>query len=101
MKRFNTPLSKETWTFIFLTVISAVVLFNYVNLVPRVDNNFFFSNSDPQFQDENSISRLFKRKDTLLILNAAGPIRSPEYFQKVHDLGESLLKLEGISGVKS
>jgi len=102
VKQFNiTTLSKEAWIFIGLTIISAAVLFNYVNLVPRVDNNFFFSNTDPQFQDENSISRLFKRKDSLLIINAAGPIRSKEYMQHVHDLSASLLKLGGISGVKS
>ena len=75
MKQFDTPrLNKETWIFVFLTIISAIVLFKYVNLVPRVDNNFFFSNTDPQFQDENSISRLFKRKDSLLIINAAGDL---------------------------
>ena len=102
MKQINTPkLSKEAWVFICLTITSAVVLFNCVNLVPRVDNNFFFSNTDPQFRDENSISHLFKRKDTLLIINAEGPINSKEYLQKVHDLGESLLKLAGIDGVKS
>src|SRR5277367_6092051 len=102
MKNFNTPqLSKEAWTFIGLTVISALVLFNYVNLVPRVDNNFFFSNTDPQFQDENSISRLFKRKDSLLIINATGDIESKDYMQKVHDLSGSLLKLGGVVGVKS
>src|ERR1700690_4335912 len=94
-------LSKEAWTFIGLTLISTLVLFKFVNLVPRVDNNFFFSNTDPQFQDENLISHLFKRKDNLLIINAAGAINSKDYMQKVHDLGDSLLKLDGIVGVKS
>ncbi len=102
MKKLNTlQLSKEAWVFIGLTVLSALVLFNYVNLVPRVDSNFFFSNTDPQFQDENAISRVFKRKDSLLIINASGPIRSKEYMQKVRDLSGFLLKLAGIVGVKS
>ena len=102
MKLTKPPqLNKEAWIFICLTIISAIVLFNCVNLVPRVDNNFFFSNTDPQFQDENLISHLFKRKDSLLIINAAGPIRSKEYFQRVHDLSCSLSKLGGIAGVKS
>ncbi len=102
MKWFDRlQLSKETWVFIVLTIISAIVLFNFVNLVPRVDNNFFFSSTDPQFQDENLISHLFKRKDSLLIVNAAGRIDSKEYMQKVHDLGLSLLKLDGIAAVKS
>src|SRR5476649_2148767 len=102
MKSFNTPqLSKEVWVFMGLTIISAVVLFNCVNLVPRVDNNFFFSDTDPQFKDENTISHLFKRKDSLLIINATGNIKSQEYAQKINDLSISLLKLEGVDGVKS
>src|SRR5271170_5157392 len=102
MKRLTTPhLNKEAWAFVALAIISALVLFKYVNLVPRVDNNFFFSNTDPQFKDENSISRIFKRKDTLLIINASGTIDSKEYMLKVHDLSEDLLKLTGIVGVKS
>jgi len=94
-------LNKEAWVFICLTIASGLILFNCVNLVPRVDYNFFFSNTDPQFQDENSISRLFKRKDFLLIINAAGPIKSNGYLQKVRDLSTSLLKLKGIIAVKS
>jgi uncharacterized protein len=94
-------LSKEVWIFLALTIFSSLVLFNYVNLVPRVDNNFFFSNNDPQFKDEILISRLFVRKDTLLIINATGPIESSEYMQKINALGQTLLKLRGITGVKS
>jgi len=102
MKRIDIPpLSKEAWFFIGLTITSIIVLFNGVNLVPRVDNNFFFSNTDPQFKDENSISRLFKRRDSLLIINAIGPITSKNYLENVHELSESLLKLAGIAGVKS
>ncbi|MBI3601462.1 MAG: MMPL family transporter [Candidatus Omnitrophica bacterium] len=94
-------LSKEAWIFLALTILSALILFKYVNLVPHVDNNFFFSNSDPQFQDEILISHLFVRKDTLLIINATGPIESATYLQKVNDLGQVLVKLSGITGVKS
>jgi len=94
-------LSKEVWVFLGTTIVSAIVLFNYVNLVPRVDNNFFFSNSDPQFQDEILISHLFVRKDTLLIINATGPIESSAYMQKINYLGQAIKKLRGITGVKS
>jgi predicted RND superfamily exporter protein len=97
----NLQLSKEAWIFIILTIISAIVLFKYVNLVPRVDNNFFFSDTDPQFQDENSISHQFKRKDTLLIINAAGNIESEMYMQRIQKLSDALLKLRGIVEVKS
>jgi predicted RND superfamily exporter protein len=102
MKWLDTPrLSKEAWIFICLTITSAIVLFNCIDLIPHVDNNFFFSNTDPQFKDELAISSLFKRKDSLLIINAAGPIRSKEYFEQIHELTVSLLKLAGIIEVQS
>ena len=102
MKNSDFPqLSKEAWVFICLTIISAIVLFNCVNLVPHVDNNFFFSNTDPQFQDENLISHLFKRKDNLLIINASGPIESSVYLQRIRYLSDSLLDLKNINGLKS
>jgi len=101
VKRFISHLSKESWVFIGLTIVSALVLFNCVNLVPHVDNNFFFSDNDAQFRDENAISHLFKRKDSLLIINASGNIFSTDYMQKVRTLSSSLLKLKGIVGVKS
>ncbi|MDE2009230.1 MAG: MMPL family transporter [Candidatus Omnitrophica bacterium] len=94
-------LSKEAWTFIVLATASAIVLFNYVNLVPRIGNNFFFSNNDPQFQDEKEISHLFHRRDSLLVINASGRISSKAYMQKIHDLSTSLSRVGGVSEVKS
>jgi predicted RND superfamily exporter protein len=102
MKQGGTfKLSPEAWVFIGLTLISAVVLFKDVNLVPRVDNNFFFSNTDPQFQDENFISRSFKRKDTLLIVNASGRIWSEKYMDRVREVSDTLVALKGVVTVKS
>ncbi|MDE2028196.1 MAG: MMPL family transporter, partial [Candidatus Omnitrophica bacterium] len=96
-----TRLSQEAWVFIALMIISAVVLFKYVNLVPRVDNNFFFSNHDPEFQDEKKISHLFKRRDSLLIINASGDVKSKTYQNNVQDLSLGLSRLGGVTGVKS
>ncbi len=102
MKRFGAfALSSEAWVFIVLTFASALVLFRCVNLVPRVDNNFFFANTDPQFKDEILISHSFKRKDNLLIINAPGRIDTDAYMQNISVLTEALLKLNGIAAVKS
>lgn len=92
---------KSHHLFLTLTVLSALILFKFVDLVPHVDNNFFFSNSDPQFKDELQISRLFVRKDTLLIISATGPIESPTYMQGINGLGQDILRLSGITEVRS
>src|SRR5947209_20383714 len=94
-------LNKEIWLFLCLTAISAAVFLNFVNLTPHIDNNFFFSSNDPQFQNEKIISESFTRKDTLLIINAQGPISSPDYMRKIHRLTESMLKLTGVTEIRS
>jgi predicted RND superfamily exporter protein len=94
-------LSKEVWLFLCLSLISVFVLFNDVDLTPRVDSNFFFSNSDPQSQDDNLISHEFKRRDNLLIINASGFIESPEYRDSISHLSDALLGLEGVIDLES
>ncbi|MCA9401915.1 MAG: MMPL family transporter, partial [Candidatus Omnitrophica bacterium] len=93
--------SKEVWAFTSLTFLSIFVLIRFVNLVPEVDDNFFFSSDDPQFQSEQRIDELFIRKDTQLIISATGDIRSSAYTKNVSTLSEALLKIEGVSSVNS
>ncbi len=102
MKRLGIPqLSKEVFVFLCLSFLSALVLFNYVDLIPRVDSNFFFSSTDPQSQDDNLITREFKRKDDLLIINASGPINSPDYKEKISFLSDSLFVLDDVTDIYS
>jgi predicted RND superfamily exporter protein len=94
-------LSKEIWTFLLLSFLSVIFLANFVNLQPHVDENFFFSNTDLQFQSEHLISRLFIRKDTQIIISATGKIDSAEYMAKTKQLSDALLMLQGVIGIKS
>ncbi len=83
-----------------LTVFSVLFVFRYVNLKPRVDENFFFSSHDPQIQADQAISKIFLQEPQV-ILSARGDIHSPDYLRKVHDLTDELLAVSGIDSIYS
>jgi len=99
--KFLKHLSSQVWVFLILTIISVFFVAHFVNLQPQVDENFFFSSDDPQFQSEVLISTLFIRKDTQLIISATGDIHSPQYIEKIKDLSVALLALDRITSVNS
>ncbi|MDP8252882.1 MAG: MMPL family transporter [Candidatus Kaelpia aquatica] len=91
----------QVWVAVAVTFLGLVVLINFVNLTPEVTDDFFFSSEDPQFQYEKKISKLFVRNDGMIVISATGDIGSLLYREKVYDLSESLLGLDGVSGVSS
>ena len=101
LPEFLRKLSPEVWTFILVSVVSFFCLIFYVDLNPVVDDNFFFSSEDPQFQSEHEIDELFIRKDTQLIIAATGDIQSEAYRLKVAELSKTLLAIRGVTSVNS
>lgn len=99
--RIYRSLPREVIVFVFLAILSVACLVNFVQLAPTVDNNFFFSSSDPQFQSENLISRLFIRKDSQLIIAATGKITGDYYRDQITRLSRMLMELEGVASVNS
>jgi predicted RND superfamily exporter protein len=95
------PFSKEIWTFLALTVLSIFALISFVDLSPHVDQEFFFSSDDPNYQADKQISRLFTRKDSQIIISVKGDIFSKEYAEKIEHLSDLLTKFDAVSSVKS
>jgi len=93
--------SKESIFFVVITLTSLCVLFKYVDLKPHVDNDFFFSNNDPNYQDDHKISKLFERKDSQLIISIKGNIYTKSYQDKIQNLTEILSTFQGVNSVKS
>jgi len=92
---------REVTVFVLLTVLSIIWISVFVSLVPSVDNNFFFSSDDPQFQSEQLINKLFVRKDSQVIISASGKIDHERYRDKISKLSETLLGVEGVISVNS
>ncbi|MFC1805278.1 RND family transporter [Candidatus Omnitrophota bacterium] len=91
----------EVIVFIIITILSAFCLLNFVSLKPTVENNFFFSSDDPQFQSERLINRLFIRKDAQLVISATGKIDDNIYSEKISKLSKKLLEIDGVTSVNS
>lgn len=94
-------LTREVITFIIITLLSAYCLFSFVSLQPTVDNNFFFSTDDPQFQSERLIDSLFIRQDSQLIIAATGDIHDKAYLGNISELSRRLLAVDGVTSVNS
>ncbi|UCC94738.1 MAG: MMPL family transporter [Candidatus Omnitrophota bacterium] len=94
-------LNKEALTFIILTVLAFAVMVNTVDLEPHVDEAFFFSSDDPQFQSERKISKLFARKDAQILISAGGDINNPQYYDEIRTLSDELSRIEAVAGIRS
>ena len=94
-------LSIEAWIFIFLTLLSMVVINKFVDLNPHVDYDAFFSNKDPNYKADVEISRLFPRNDSQIIISVRGDIYAEEYKNKIKSFGDQLKQMDHIADVKS
>jgi predicted RND superfamily exporter protein len=93
--------SWKPWIFCVLTLLSIGPLFQFVDLSPQVDSDFFFSSEDPQLKSDEKISKIFTEGSQLIIISALGDMRSPEYFNQIKLLSKKLSSLPEISSVKS
>ncbi len=83
-----------------VTFFSAFLFHTFVDLKPKVEENFFFSSDDPQFQADKSISKLFPQPPQI-ILSARGDITSADYQKRVDQLTAELLLLPEVVDVQS
>ncbi len=83
-----------------LTVLFLFYVFRYVDLRPKVDENFFFAGNDPQVRIDKLISKSFLQTPEL-ILSARGDIHSNIYLTKVRELTKELSELPEVDSVQS
>src|SRR5438067_1495702 len=55
------------WLVLGMTVVLFAVVLKLVDLKPHVDENFFFSSSDPKFQESKKIEERFPAGDQLIV----------------------------------
>lgn len=85
---------------ILITGVLLAGFISYVELKPEIGANFFFSNDDPQMQEEKAIQKLFPQ-DPQLIMSVKGVIETPEYLKKIEGLSAELDKLPQVISVQS
>jgi len=83
-----------------LTCAAIATVFAFVDLQPQVEENFFFSNEDPQLREDKKISAVFPQTSQL-IMSARGDIHSETYFKDVEKLSTAVAELPEVLAVQS
>src|SRR5436190_20875712 len=89
------------WFSLALAFILFGLVAALVDLKPRVEENFFFSSSDPQFQESKKIEERFPAGAQLIISVSAPDISSDAYLERLAQLTQKIQTIDAVSGVHS
>lgn len=98
-RRFDFPASEWLLAALCMVLVSAVVA--WVDLNPRVESDFFFSQEDPQLQAAQEMALRFPAPEQVVIRIAAPDITSGAYSASIQELTAELDTVAGVSGVNS
>ncbi|MFL6542697.1 MAG: efflux RND transporter permease subunit [Chthoniobacterales bacterium] len=89
------------WIVLAVTAGLFVVVATCVDLKPVVDENFFFSSSDPQYRQAKQAQKHFGSSPQIILSAAARDISSQHYLEKVAKLTAKVEALDDVTSVKS
>ncbi len=89
------------WLMVGLMVVMVGLVASFVDLRPHVDEDFFFSTQDPQFQQSKKIDQLFPSESQLILDVWAPDISSERYLQQIGRLTKKIKSFDGVTGVRS
>lgn len=84
-----------------VTVALFVLVAVFVDLKPHVDEDFFFSTSDPAFGQEKKIEQHFPSQPQLILAVSSSDTSSPRYFERIAKLTREVDAIDGVTSVKS
>src|SRR3981189_687286 len=89
------------WLMLAITAVLFALVATRVNLKPVVDENFFFSTADPQFQQSKKIEQHFPSPSELILAVSSQDISSSRYLTRIHKLTQEIESIDEVSAVKS
>src|SRR5438094_8621185 len=89
------------WEMLAFTVVLFVLVAVFVDLKPVVDENFFFSTSDPGFGQSKKIEQRFPSQPEVILAVSSRDISSPRYLSRIQKLTQQAHSIGGVSAVKS
>src|SRR5438552_4438733 len=84
-----------------ITAVLFGLVLAFVDLKPVVDENFFFSTSDPQFRQSKKIEQRFPSQPELILSVSSQDISSPRYLGRIQRLTQRIKAIDAVTGVKS
>jgi predicted RND superfamily exporter protein len=89
------------WLMLAITAVLFVLVVVFIDLKPVVEENFFFSTSDPGFAQSRQIERRFPSQPQLVLAVSSTDISSPRYIERIGKLTERIQAIDAVTGVKS
>ena len=89
------------WEMLGVTVALFVLVLVFVDLKPVVEENFFFSTSDPGFGQSKKIEQRFPSQPQLILAISSRDISSPRYLQRIQKLTQEVESSPDVTAVKS
>src|ERR1043166_2578685 len=97
----NPILLGSQWLMLAITGALLVSVAILVDLNPVVDQNFFFSTSDPGIQQTKKIEQHFPSQPEVILAVSSRDISSPRYLQRIQRLTQRAHTIGGVTAVKS
>lgn len=89
------------WEMLAITAVLFVLVAVFVDLKPVVDENFFFSTSDPGFGQSKKIEQRFPSQPEVILAVSSRDISSPRYLGRIQKLTRQINAIDEVSAVKS
>src|SRR5437764_5178976 len=89
------------WEMLGVTVVLFVIVAVFVDLKPAVDENFFFSTSDPGVRESKKVEQRFPSQPQLILDVSSQDISSPRDLGRIQRLNQQLEAIDEVSAVKS
>src|SRR5213080_1501623 len=83
-------LSGAHWEMLAVTAVLFALVAAFVDLKPVVEENFFFSTSDPGFQQSKKIDEHFPSQPQIILAVSSSDISSPRYLQRIQKLTQEV-----------
>src|SRR6266704_6577069 len=102
--KLGTLVSKMTlpsgahWWMLAVTVVLLGLVAALVDLKPVVEENFFFSTSDPGFGQSKKIEQRFPSQPQLILAVSSGDISSPRYLDRIQRLTQETQAIDAVTG---
>src|ERR1043166_595884 len=89
------------WLMLIITGVLFVLVATLVDLKPVVDQNFFFSTSDPGIQQTKKIEHRFPSRTEVILTVSSRDIASSRYLERIQRLTQRAQTVGGVNAVKS
>jgi len=95
------PWFSAQWVMLAITILLFVLVALFVDLKPVVDENFFFSTSDPGVQQSKKVEQRFPLQPQLILAVSSHDITSQRYLSRLQHLTQKIQAIDEVTGVKS